>query len=146
MSMHSRVDSNTFTMGNPMPESTLTLCQSRLYPPVGDFLDLALVSSRVPDPWHFGEDPDPDARIHASDYWIRIRILLFCHWSSRGQQKTNFYIKFFCLLRFVGTVRSFSKHKKDKRSHKTVGNKVFPTTFAWWQKDPYVWIRIHTSV
>ncbi len=30
-------DSNTFTMGNPMPESTLTLCQSRLYPPVRDF-------------------------------------------------------------------------------------------------------------
>ncbi len=24
--VHSRVDSNTFTMGNPMPESTLTLC------------------------------------------------------------------------------------------------------------------------
>jgi hypothetical protein len=26
--LHSRVDSNTFTMGNPIPESTLTLCQS----------------------------------------------------------------------------------------------------------------------
>ncbi len=35
--VHSRVDSNTFTMGNPMPESTLTLCQSRLYPSVRDF-------------------------------------------------------------------------------------------------------------
>jgi hypothetical protein len=35
--VHSRVDSNTFTMGNPMPKSTLTLCQSRLYPPVRDF-------------------------------------------------------------------------------------------------------------
>jgi hypothetical protein len=34
----SRVDSNTFTMGNPMPESTLTQWQSRLYPPpVRDF-------------------------------------------------------------------------------------------------------------
>jgi hypothetical protein len=31
-----RVDSNTFTMGNPMPESFLTLCQSRLYLPVRD--------------------------------------------------------------------------------------------------------------
>jgi hypothetical protein len=30
------VDYNTFTMNNPMPESTLTLCQSRLYPPVRD--------------------------------------------------------------------------------------------------------------
>ncbi len=28
------VDSDTFTMGNPMPESTLTLCQSQLFPPV----------------------------------------------------------------------------------------------------------------
>ncbi len=33
----SRVDSNAFTMGNPLPESTLTLCQSRLYPTVRDF-------------------------------------------------------------------------------------------------------------
>ncbi len=36
--VHSRVDFSTFTMGNPMPESTLTLCQSRLYPPARDFL------------------------------------------------------------------------------------------------------------
>jgi hypothetical protein len=32
--VHSRVDSNTFTIGNPLPDSTLTLCQSRLCPPV----------------------------------------------------------------------------------------------------------------
>jgi hypothetical protein len=33
-----RVDSNTLTMGNPMPESTLIpLFWSRLYPPVRDF-------------------------------------------------------------------------------------------------------------
>jgi hypothetical protein len=30
------VDSNTFTMGNPLTESTLTLSQCRLYPPVRD--------------------------------------------------------------------------------------------------------------
>jgi hypothetical protein len=36
--VHSRVDSNTFTMGNPIPpESILTLCQRRLYPLVRDF-------------------------------------------------------------------------------------------------------------
>ncbi len=35
--VHSGVDSNTFTMGNPMPESTCTHCQCRLYPPVRDF-------------------------------------------------------------------------------------------------------------
>ncbi len=34
--VHSRVDSNTFTTGKPMPESTLTLRQSRLFPPVRD--------------------------------------------------------------------------------------------------------------
>jgi hypothetical protein len=38
--VHSRVDSNTFIMGYRMTESTLTLCQSRLYPPIGT-LDLA---------------------------------------------------------------------------------------------------------
>jgi hypothetical protein len=35
--VQSRVDSNTFTMGNPMLESTLTLRQSRPYPPDKDF-------------------------------------------------------------------------------------------------------------
>ncbi len=30
------------------------------------------VSIIVPDPWHFGVDPDP--RIHAFDKWIRIRV------------------------------------------------------------------------
>ncbi len=30
--INSSVDSNTFMMGNPISESTLTLCQSRLYP------------------------------------------------------------------------------------------------------------------
>jgi hypothetical protein len=38
--VHSRDDSNTFTMGNPMPELTFTLCQSRLYPQSGT-LDLS---------------------------------------------------------------------------------------------------------
>ncbi len=37
--VHSRVDSNTFTMGNPIPESTLTLCQSRLFIPQSGTLD-----------------------------------------------------------------------------------------------------------
>jgi hypothetical protein len=36
--VHSKVDFNTFTMGNPMPESTLsTLCHSRLCPSDRDF-------------------------------------------------------------------------------------------------------------
>jgi hypothetical protein len=35
--VHSTVDSTTFTMDNPMPESTLTLCQIRLYATVPDY-------------------------------------------------------------------------------------------------------------
>jgi hypothetical protein len=35
--VHSRFDSNTFTMGNPVPESTLSLYQIRLYPPIRVF-------------------------------------------------------------------------------------------------------------
>jgi hypothetical protein len=41
-------DYNTFTAGNPTPESTLTLCQSRLYPTVRDFgFDLCKRTDRV---------------------------------------------------------------------------------------------------
>jgi hypothetical protein len=55
----SRVDFNTFTKGNPvrvdlnpMTESTLTLCQSRLcYPPVRD-LGFGLCTYRNPFPKH----------------------------------------------------------------------------------------------
>ncbi len=46
--VRSRVDSNTFTMGNSMPESTLTLCQSWLYPPVrSGTLDVASVGMLI---------------------------------------------------------------------------------------------------
>jgi hypothetical protein len=38
--VHSRVDSNTFTMGNHMPKSILTLCQSRLCLPINPTRDL----------------------------------------------------------------------------------------------------------
>ncbi len=55
-----------------------------------------------------------------------------CHWPLRFQQKTNFLIKFFCLLLFEDTFTSFLKDKKSKRSHKAVGIKVFLAIFAWW--------------
>ncbi len=58
----------------------------------------------------------------------------FHHWSSRGQQKTNFFKilkKFFCLLLFEGTFTTFFNDKKSKRSQKTVGFMVFLTIFAW---------------
>jgi hypothetical protein len=38
--------------------------------------------------------------------------------------------KKFCLLLFEGTFISFFKDKKSKRSHKTVGIKVFLAIFA----------------
>jgi hypothetical protein len=38
--------------------------------------------------------------------------------------------KVFCFLLFKGTLTSFFKDKKSKRSHKTVGIKVFLTIFA----------------
>ncbi len=44
----------------------------------------------------------------------------------------SFFKKFFCLLLFEGTFTSFFKDKSSKRSHKTVGIKVFLTIFAWW--------------
>jgi len=39
-------------------------------------------------------------------------------------------IKFFCVLLFVGTFKSFFKDKKSKRSQKTAEIKVFFTVFA----------------
>jgi hypothetical protein len=77
-------------------------------------------------------------RIHDFLVWIRIRgsgsgcrsgPYYFRHWPSRNQQKTN---KFFCWLLFEGIFTSFFKGKKSKRSHKTVGIKVFLTFSAWW--------------
>ncbi len=48
-------------------------------------------------------------------------------------KKTN-KKKFFHLLLFEGTLTSFFKEKKSKKSRKTVGIKVFLTIFALW--DP----------
>jgi hypothetical protein len=53
-------------------------------------------------------DPDPDPAIFVIDLQI----------------------KFFCLLLFEGAFTSFFKDKKSKRSHRTVGIKVFLTIFA----------------
>ncbi len=85
-------------------------------------------------------------RIHDILVWIRIRIhrsmpltngsgfgsgsCYFRHWPSRRQQKTNLKKRFFCLLLFEGTFTSFFKDEKCKRSHKTVGIKVFFTIFC----------------
>ncbi len=82
-------------------------------------------------PWHFGVDPDPDQRIHAFDKWIRI--LLFSSLTFKMPTKNYFSKKEFLLITFwEGTFTSFFKDEKSKRSHKTVGIKVFLTIFACW--------------
>jgi hypothetical protein len=58
-------------------------------------------------------DPDPAPAIFVIDL--------------EDANKNKFFKKFVCLLLFVGT---FFKDKKAKRSHKTVGIKVFVTSFA----------------
>jgi hypothetical protein len=73
-------------------------------------LDLIHIQTLHPDP-----EPDP---------------AVFVIGLSRGQLKTNFFIKFLCLLLCEGKFTSFFKDKKSKRSHKTVGIKVFLTIFA----------------
>ncbi len=92
----------------------------------------------VADPWHFGVDPDP--RIHASDYWIRIqirmqiRILLFLSLTFKMPAK-----------KVEGSFTSFYKGKKSKKSHKTVEIKVFFLLSLLNDRSIRSRIRIHTS-
>ncbi len=48
----------------------------------------------------------------------------------QGPNQKLIFKKFFCLLLFEGTFTSFFKDKKSKRSHKTIGIKVFLIIFA----------------
>jgi hypothetical protein len=61
----------------------------------------------------FGVDPDPDPRIDASDWWIRIRI--FITDLQDANKKIIVLKKFFCLLFFEATFASFFKdNSRDK--------------------------------
>jgi hypothetical protein len=62
-------------------------------------------------------DPDPDPGIFVLDL-------------QEANKKQICLKKFFCLLLFEGTFTSFFKEKQSKRSHKTVGIKVFLIIFA----------------
>jgi hypothetical protein len=70
---------------------------------------------RVPDPWHFGTNPDPapDPALFVSDL-------------HRANKKSFFSN---CLLLFEGAFTSFFKDKMSYRSHKRVEIKVFLTAF-----------------
>jgi hypothetical protein len=79
-------------------------------------------------------DPDPDPTTLIIDL-------------QGADKKTNlFKKKLFCLLLFEGTFTSFLIDKKSKRSHKTVGIKVF-LIFLFLLNDRRIRIlsRIHTS-
>jgi hypothetical protein len=78
--------------------------------------------SSVADPCHFGVDPDPDPRIHASDEWIRIRIripdpdpAILVIDLQDASKKLIFKYNFFCLFLFEAKFTSFFKDKKSKR-------------------------------
>jgi hypothetical protein len=62
-------------------------------------------------------DPDPNPSIFVMDL-------------QDSNKKRIFLKQFFFLLLFEGTFTSFFKDKKAKRSHKTVGIKVFLPFFA----------------
>jgi hypothetical protein len=65
-------------------------------------------------------DPDPDSDPDPASFVIDLQDA-----NKKLIKKKNFY-----LLRFEGTFTSLFKDKKSKRSHKTVGTKVFLTIFA----------------
>jgi hypothetical protein len=75
-------------------------------------------------------DSDPDPTIFAIDLLDGIKKLI-------KKRRVS------CSLLFEGTFTSFYKDIKSKRSHKTVGIKVFPTFSL--LDDRRIRIRIHTS-
>ncbi len=84
--------------------------------------------------WLMDPDADPDPPIFIIDL--------------QDANKIRWKKIIFCILFFEGTLTSFFKDKKSKRSHKTLGIKAFLTLFAWWLKgpdpepnpNPYLWL------
>jgi hypothetical protein len=80
-------------------------------------------------------DLDPDPAIFVIDL-------------QDANKKLIFFKQFFCLLLFEGTMTSFFKDKKSKRSHKTVGIKFFldfclmieGSGFGFSEPDPYPYL------
>jgi hypothetical protein len=112
----------------------------------GNLLEESMLFCSVADPWHSGLDPDPDPRIHASDYMdldADLDPVVFIIDLQDANNKLFLKNKFFCILLVKGTFTSFFKDKKSKRSHKTVEIKVFLLLL----NDRRIRIRslIHTS-
>ncbi len=72
------------------------------------------------DPCLWLMDPDPDADPDSSIFITDLK----------DANKKLFKNFFSCILLLEGIFTSFFKHKKSKRSHKTVEIKVFLTKFA----------------
>ena len=62
--------------------------------------------------------------------WIQIRILLFSSLTFKMPSKSNFLNLVFLLISFQVTFTLFFQRLKSKRSHKTVGIKVFSSYFC----------------
>ncbi len=65
-------------------------------------------------------DTDPDSDLDPAIFVIDLQ----------DANKNLIQKKIFCLLLLKGTFTSFFNDKKSKRSHKTVGRKVFLIVFA----------------
>ncbi len=102
--------------------------------------------SSVPDPWHFGVDPDPDPQIHASDKWIRIRNLdpdpaIFVIGLQDASKKLFFNTIFSAYYFLKVHLHHFPKIKSQKESL-TRRNQGFSNYFCMMIEDPdlYIWL------
>ncbi len=77
------------------------------------YKDRYVLATSVADPWHYDVNPDP--RIHASDKWIRIWILLFSSLTFKTPKKTNF-LSFSAYYFLKVHLQHFSKIKSKKKS------------------------------
>ncbi len=104
--VHSGVDYNIFTMGNPMSESTLILCQNHLYPPVRDFgfglwgsaeermtiqVSKLLTRGLCQECWH--QDPESRPKFEELQHGLEFIIAENNRTSRRMDQLSNIYIK-----------------------------------------------------
>ncbi len=92
-----------------------------------------MILTSVPDPWHFGTDPDSQIRIFDQKIRIRIRILLFSSVTFKMPTKNNLFLQVFMLIPFWRYIYIILQRQKVK---KTVKVKVFLHFFAGWWKDP----------
>jgi hypothetical protein len=95
---------------------------------LSDSNNLGRPPHNVADPWHFGVYPDPDLdpRVHASDLWIRIRILLFSSLTFKIATKNNCFWRSLSAYNFFKVhLLHFSKIKSQKEVTKQWESRFF---------------------